>query len=147
MPISIRQAAADDIQAILVIEQDARLAAHWSADQYENRISDGVLIVAEVAEKVCGFLCARVVAGEWEIENVVVGNAFRRHSIGETLMQALIDKCNNEAGTAILLEVRESNAPARALYEKCGLREVGRRRAYYRDPGEDAILYARRREG
>jgi ribosomal-protein-alanine acetyltransferase len=147
MPISIRPAALDDISAILALEQEACSAAHWSADQYRTRIAEGNLIVAEQAGQVCGFLCARAAAGEWEIENVVVGSAFRRCNIGAELMRALTDKWESQAGTAILLEVRESNSAARALYEKCGLQEVGRRRNYYRDPVEDAILYARRREG
>ena len=46
------------------------------------------------------------------------------------------------SASAILLEVRESNRLARQLYEKRGFSEVGRRRAYYRDPVEDSILYA-----
>lgn len=146
MSISIRQAAIDDITAILALEQESRAAAHWSADQYRTRIEEGNLIVAEQVGHVCGFLCARVAVGEWEIENVVVGSAFRRRSIGAELMRALIDKWEGEAGTAILLEVRESNTAARSLYAKCGLQEVGRRRAYYRDPSEDAILYARWRD-
>jgi [ribosomal protein S18]-alanine N-acetyltransferase len=58
----------------------------------------------------------------------------------------LIQRAGNDAAPAILLEVRESNLPARRLYEKHGFREVGRRRAYYRDPAEAAILYALRFE-
>jgi [ribosomal protein S18]-alanine N-acetyltransferase len=101
--------------------------------------------VAESAGEVCGFICARVVAGEWEIENVVVAEKFRRCGIAAELMCSLIAQWENSAGSAVLLEVRESNAAARALYTKCGFRESGRRRAYYRDPVEDAILYARHR--
>ncbi|MGA9529762.1 MAG: ribosomal protein S18-alanine N-acetyltransferase [Terriglobales bacterium] len=147
MSVSIRQAKADDLPVILAIEREASSAAHWPANQYENRINEGLLLVAEQAAQLCGFLCARTIAGDWEIENVVVSGAFRRRNIASDLMRALIDRWNRDAATAILLEVRESNAPARALYEKCGLREDGRRRAYYCDPVEDAILYSRRREG
>jgi [ribosomal protein S18]-alanine N-acetyltransferase len=56
----------------------------------------------------------------------------------------LIQRAENEAASAILLEVRESNLPARRLYEKHGFRGVGRRQVYYMDPTEDAILYALR---
>ncbi len=94
--------------------------------------------------QVCGFLCVRIVAGEWEIENVVVGQNMRRQGIGTLLMQSVIKKWQEAAGTALLLEVRESNIAARALYERHGLREVGRRSAYYRDPSETAILYTLR---
>jgi ribosomal-protein-alanine N-acetyltransferase len=57
-------------------------------------------------------------------------------------MRSLIAQWEKFAGTALLLEVRESNAAARALYTNHGLREVGRRRGYYRDPVEEAVLYA-----
>jgi ribosomal-protein-alanine N-acetyltransferase len=60
------------------------------------------------------------------------------------LLQELIQRAESEPAAAILLEVRESNLPARQLYEKHGFREVGRRRTYYKDPPEDAILYALR---
>ncbi len=145
MPVSIRDAAPADIPAILTIEQSAAPAAHWSADQYTCRIREGSVLVAEQDCRICGFLCAHIVAGEWEIENVVVEEEFRRRGIGAALMRTLLNRWEAAAGAAVLLEVRESNAAARALYEARGLREVGRRRRYYRDPVEDAILYARYR--
>ncbi len=101
---------------------------------------------AEEGGKVCGFVCAQAVAGEWEIENVVVAARSRRCGVANDLMRALIQRAKNELAQAILLEVRESNLAARRLYEKHGLREAGRRRAYYRDPAEDAILFALRLE-
>jgi len=146
MSTRIRVAVADDISAILAIEQAAPTAAHWSADQYLSRIEDGYVIVAELEGRICGFLCARAPAGEWEIENVVVDAGFARRGIGKELMRELIKKWESGAGSVVLLEVRESNAAARALYEKSGLREVGHRRGYYREPVEDAVLYSRQRE-
>jgi len=59
-------------------------------------------------------------------------------------LRELIRRAESEAASAILLEVRESNLPARRLYEKHGFREVGRRRVYYQDPADDAVLYALR---
>jgi ribosomal-protein-alanine N-acetyltransferase len=87
-------------------------------------------------------MCARIVGDEWEIENVVVAESFRRHGVATHLMRSLIATWNELAGKSILLEVRESNAAARALYVKHGLREVGHRPAYYCDPVENAVLYA-----
>jgi ribosomal-protein-alanine N-acetyltransferase len=77
---------------------------------------------------------------------VVAARVLRRGTASE-LMRELIRRAQNEAALAILLEVRESNLPARGLYEKHGFREVGRRRGYYADPAEDAILYALRFDG
>jgi tRNA threonylcarbamoyladenosine biosynthesis protein TsaB len=144
--IKIRAAVFDDVPAILALEQAAPVAAHWTAEQYKIRVQGpaqaACVLVAESQGNLCGFLCANIVAGEWEIENVVVAEEFRRHGIGAELMRFLIAQWEKFAGTALLLEVRESNAAARALYTKHGLREVGRRRGYYRDPFEEAVLYA-----
>jgi len=167
MPVILRSATLDDVPAILAIEQHAESAAHWPPDEYEKLVRTGVVIVAEqvagqVAEQVaaqaaqpadaeqagrlCGFVCAKAVAGEWEIENVVVAGEFLRQGIADRLMQALLDQANEGAASRILLEVRESNRPARRLYEKHAFREVGRRAKYYNNPIEDAILYALRFE-
>jgi [ribosomal protein S18]-alanine N-acetyltransferase len=144
MPVAIRSAALNDVPAILVIEQEAPGAAHWTAEQYSKLLDSGIILVAEEVRELCGFVCAKAVADEWEIENVVVAAEFLRRGIANELVRNLIQRAENEAASAILLEVRESNLPARRLYEKHGFREVGRRRVYYRDPAEDAILYALR---
>ena len=144
MPVAIRSAALTDVPAILAIEQQAPRAAHWTPEQYSKLVGGGVVLVAEEAGQLCGFICAKAVASEWEVENVVVAAAFVRRGMANELVRNLIQRAENEAASAILLEVRESNLPARRLYEKHGFREVGRRRGYYRDPVEDAILYALR---
>jgi ribosomal-protein-alanine N-acetyltransferase len=136
----------NDVPAILAIEQQAPSAAHWTREQYDQLVSSGVVLVAEDAGELCGLVCAQAVAGEWEIENVVVAAGFLRRGIANELIRALIQRAKNEAASALLLEVRESNLAARALYENNGFREVGRRRAYYKDPAEDAILYTLRLE-
>ncbi len=144
MTVAVRSAAFDDVPAILAIERQAPSAAHWTAEQYENLVGSGVVLVAEEAGSLCGFICAKAVAGEWETENVVVAAAFLRRGIADELLHELIQRAQNEAASTILLEVRESNLPARRLYEKHGFHDVGRRRAYYSDPAEDAILYVLR---
>jgi ribosomal-protein-alanine N-acetyltransferase len=144
MPVVIRSASLNHVPAILAIEQQARGAAHWTSEQYKKLVGGGVVLVAEEAGQLCGFVCAKVIAGEWEIENVVVAAEFLRRGIANGLVRELIQRAIEEAASAILLEVRESNLPARRLYEKHGFREVGRRRVYYKDPLEDAILYALR---
>jgi ribosomal-protein-alanine N-acetyltransferase len=144
MPLAIRSAVLNDVPAILALEQQAPGAAHWTREQYNQLVSSGVVLVAEEAGSLCGFVCAQAVAGEWEIENVVVAAAFLRRGIADELMRTLIPRAKNASASAILLEVRESNLAARGLYEKQGFREVGRRPAYYKNPAEDAILYTLR---
>jgi len=147
MPVAIRSAALNDVPAILAIERQSPSAAHWTSEQYNKLVGSGVVLVAEEAGRLCGFVCAMAVAGEWEIENVVVAAELLRRGIADELVRELIRRAESEAAAAILLEVRESNLPARGLYEKHGLREVGRRPAYYRNPVEAAILYALRFAG
>lgn len=146
MPTTIRSATLDDVPAILAIEQQAASAAHWPVTEYERLLSTGVVLVAEQAGQVRGYVSAKTVAGEWEIENVVVARGFLRQGIADRLVQALLDQAEMLPTSRILLEVRESNRPARRLYEKHVFREVGRRRNYYNNPREDAILYERRNE-
>jgi [ribosomal protein S18]-alanine N-acetyltransferase len=141
MPVIVRSATLDDLPAIVDLERQAASAAHWSPEQYKPRIVDGRVFVAGNAGQLRGFLCARTVAGEWEIENVVVAEGSRRCGIGGELVRALVAAAVGANGSAVRLEVRESNHAARRLYEKHGFREEGRRRAYYRDPLEDALVY------
>jgi ribosomal-protein-alanine acetyltransferase len=93
-------------------------------------------------DSVVGFLVARHVNEEWELENIVVAAKFRRQGIGKRLLGALVAQARDANGEAIFVEVRESNLWARQLYQKAGFRETGRRRLYYSNPAEDAILYS-----
>jgi len=162
MPISIRSAELNDVPAILALERQAVGAAHWTFEQYNRLVGSGAVLIAERAAQhvpedaparcknreergtLCGFVCAPAVAGEWEIENVVVAREALRRGIANELMRELIQRARGAAASAILLEVRESNRAARGLYEKHAFREVGRRWAYYADPVEDSILYSLR---
>ena len=144
MPIAVRPATSSEVAAILAIERQSPSAAHWTSEQYNNLLRNGVVLVSEEAGKLAGFICAKAVAGEWEIENVVVAPEFLRRGIASRLLSRLIQQARNAEASAILLEVRESNEPARRLYEKHDFRDVGRRRAYYNDPVENAILYTLR---
>jgi len=147
-PFSIRAATPEDLPALLALEQSTPLAAHWSAAHYASRLQSSrgaaCFLLAEGQNRICGFICARIAAREWEIENVVVAEDFRRRGIGARLMNSLIEQWKQNGGAALLLEVRASNAAARAFYHHHGFRQLAQRRAYYRDPTEDAVLYALR---
>jgi len=141
--VAIRCASLNDVPTILAIERQSG-ASHWTPEQYNKLITDGVVLVAEETGNLRGFVCGKAVAGEWEIENVAVATEFLRRGIADTLVCDLIRRAQSEAALSVQLEVRESNLPARRLYEKHRFREVGRRKTYYTDPAEDAILYALR---
>ena len=141
MPPAIRRATLDDIPAIRALEQQTPSAAHWPAEEYAKLIATGIVLVTEQEGEIYGMVCAKSVAGECELENIVVAARFLRRGVADALMRVLLDQAESAGASKILLEVRESNQPARRLYEKHGFREIGRRRRYYQNPSEDAILY------
>jgi len=146
MLVTIRAAVLDDVPALLAIEREATSAAHWTREQYERLVEAGIGLVAGDGGKILGFVCAKKVAGVWEIENLVVAKHGRRRGIGDSLLDELLRRARNEGSPAVWLEVRESNLPALRLYEKHGFCETWRRPGYYSEPVEDAVLYELRLE-
>ncbi len=151
--MNIRRAIAADITAMLEIERACPTAAHWTERQYEQALqSDSAERLCLVAEGesgtavhavpgIAGFLVARDVDQEWELENIVVAPASRRTGLGAWLLESLLAEVRATNGDSVFLEVRESNTAARALYEKMGFIQTGWRKAYYANPQEDAVLY------
>ncbi len=133
---------------MLHLERQATAAAHWSVEQYEALfLSDArartILVATHESSEavVLGFLVASSVSEEWEIESVVVDESVRRKGIGTSLMRELANRAFSAGASALILEVRESNAHARQLYEKIGFIEESYRRDYYQGPLEHAVLY------
>jgi [ribosomal protein S18]-alanine N-acetyltransferase len=140
----VRPAIAADITAMMRLEKHAVTAAHWSLQQYEqvfaNREPRRQALVIE-RDGIEGFLVARVLDKEWEIENMAVSGPARRHGLGTRLLGEFLDRARVAGAEMVFLEVRESNHAARALYEKWAFVQSGRRKGYYRGPEEDAITY------
>lgn len=153
--ITIRPAAEADIPCILALERQSATAGHWSEAQYRQLLGDhdnhpGLVLVAERSgvessqtQSILGFLVAQHLGPEWELENIVVEPAVQRKGLGRRLLEALLTRARDLHSEAVFLEVRESNAAARNFYEKAGFHPTGRRKGYYPDPPEDAILYGR----
>jgi ribosomal-protein-alanine N-acetyltransferase len=151
--LRVRRANADDVSQIIELECESATAAHWSRQQYEDMLArsdprsvERVILVAEdetadAESEIFGFLVARRVDAEWELENIVVVNRTRRKGTGRLLLTELITHARAAGGCAIFLEVRESNRDVRAFYRKMGFEEVGVRSLYYASPAENAILY------
>jgi ribosomal-protein-alanine acetyltransferase len=142
--VSIRDATPQDVVAMLEIERSAGGASHWAATDYER------IFLAESPRRFAliagsnlpqGFLVARAVDKEWEIENLAVAGQARRRGIGRALVAELLRRAVEYGAANVMLEVRESNRPARALYESAGFRAIGARINYYHDPAEDAVTY------
>jgi ribosomal-protein-alanine N-acetyltransferase len=99
-----------------------------------------IALVVEQDGNVVGFIVGRQVDDEWEIENIAVTGAARRCGSGSRLVGELLDLVRSRGGKSVFLEVRESNRAARSLYEKWAFIEVGRRKTYYQNPPEDALV-------
>jgi ribosomal-protein-alanine N-acetyltransferase len=138
-----------DVAEITRLERDCATAAHWSNQQYHELFADvpaspqRLILVAikDGSTVVIGFLVARHVALEWELENIVVATEARGKGIGTHLLAQLLSRAQMSQSDAVFLEVRDSNTAARRLYEKMGFTETGRRNRYYSSPVEDAVLY------
>ena len=155
----IRPATSADIPSFMELERLSPMVAHWTERQYREMFEPGkgesqrFILAADastellpkgtsnVPHRLLGFLVARHVATEWELENIVVAPAERRNGIGHQLLNALLAAAREAKSEAVFLEVRDSNTAARALYKKAGFAQTGRRRAYYASPAEDAVLY------
>lgn len=100
-----------------------------------------VFRVAELGGKTAGYAGMNCVLDECYVDDIAVFPEFRRNGIAQALLESLICAAKERGASFLTLEVRESNAPAIALYEKLGFQKVGRRRGFYVRPDEDAILY------
>ena len=143
--MSIRSARPEDVGAMAALARHSPTAAHWAESSYSGLLDEKaaarISLVAENAGAIQGFLIARSIGHECELENIVVAEGSQRHGVGSALMGALINGVRDRKAKSIFLEVRESNAAARALYETCGFSISGRRQLYYREPAEHAVLY------
>ena len=114
----------------------------WSEKSIASEL-DNVLslwLVALEGEEVIGYVGSQTVLGWSDMMNVAVHPDHRRKGVGEKLVTALEEALKAQESTCLTLEVRASNEPAKALYEKLGFMEVGRRKNYYRNPKEDALI-------
>ncbi len=138
--ISVRLAKENDIAAIAAIEKEVA-DTPWSEAQFseELKLEHARLLVAEDAE-VIGFLDMHIASGDAHINELGVTRSHQRRGVGAALTKRAIELANEEGCFVISLEVRESNDAAIKLYETRGLRAIGRRKRFYTEPVEDALI-------
>ena len=121
-------------------------SAPWSENALREELTNphAVFLVAEDdAGAVLGYVGMHHILDEADVTNVAVFPASRRKGVARALMTAVETYGREQKLVRVTLEVRESNAPAIALYEGFGYRQDGRRKRFYTDPVEDALLYSR----
>ena len=141
----IRAATIADIPVMHELDLASPFGARWSAAHYQGFFATAdsqkhLVLVAEESDAVVAYLAASGVGAEWELENIIVSGTRIRLGIARALLEELLERLKREDVHRLHLEVRDSNHPARALYAGLGFREVSRRKAYYTNPIEDAII-------
>jgi len=145
--VTIRAAAAGDIEGVLRVERGSEDAPHWDEARYREMVESDrlhvlrrVLFVAVERERVVGFAVGTVLLEDAELESLVVEEAWRRSGVGSGLSEALLAWAQGQEAMQMRLEVRAENVAARTLYQRLGFQECGLRRGYYVDPVDDAVL-------
>lgn len=114
----------------------------WSENSVASELKNPLScwLVAEEDGKIAGYVGSQTVIDESDMMNVAVHPNHRRKGIAEALVAELVEALKKRESHCLTLEVRASNEPAKALYEKLGFTQVGLRKNYYRNPKEDALI-------
>ncbi|HKP46135.1 MAG TPA: ribosomal protein S18-alanine N-acetyltransferase [Pyrinomonadaceae bacterium] len=148
--VVMRRMTEHDLLEVVEIEEQSGLsrwgwAAYYAELQGANR---DLMVVAEagqprlkrISQAIAGYIVARIGANELHINNVAVRQQFRRQGIGLNLLTHILKEGKMLGVNAAFLELRAGNRVARSLYEKCGFEVTARRKNYYSDPPEDALV-------
>jgi [ribosomal protein S18]-alanine N-acetyltransferase len=137
--LTVRRLAYADLPSVIAIERRA-FPTPWSLAMFVLELSkpDGVCLAAEDETGLAGYLICSRYERIWHLMNVAVAPEHRRRGIATELIEHLFGETGR--GERYTLEVRISNLAAIAMYEGFGFRSAGRRRHYYHDNGEDALI-------
>ncbi len=144
MPVTIRDVTAGDKEGVRVLLTSVPEAGRWSDPSVCQSQQGTFCRLAECDDgEICGLIAFRITADEAEILNLAVHSSQRRKGIASHLIDEVAAKCKSAGVTKIFLEVRESNEAARSFYARMSFAKAGRRRGYYREPVEDALVLVR----
>lgn len=143
MKLEIIEMKKEHLPFVASLEREC-FSSPWSedgiAEELENPLSH---FLVAVSDGVAGYIGVQEICGEAYITNIAVTASARRKGIGRALLQAACAGARSRECEFITLEVRVSNASARALYESEGFEEVGLRKSFYSAPPEDGIIYTK----
>ena len=142
MRLVIRKMTLDDVPAVIELDQKS-FSLPWPERSFRFELTDNPASrcwVAELDGRIVGMLVAWLMVDEVHIATLATDTDFRRQGIAKKLLSHALRRLMEEGARSSFLEVRESNLAAREMYRKLGYEQTGRRRRYYRDNDEDAIL-------
>ena len=141
--MTIRRMTLADVPAVHAIEV-ATFAMPWSLESLQNEMERNAcaryLVVEDESGALIAYAGAWIVFDEAHVTNVAVAQAMRGQGIGRAILAALMQYAANMGAQVLTLEVRKSNTVALALYQSMGFSQLGVRKRYYEDNGEDALL-------
>jgi [ribosomal protein S18]-alanine N-acetyltransferase len=139
-PTEIRRLSYADLPQVIAIERRA-FTTPWSLAMFVLELSkaSGICLAATRGERLVGYLICSRYDTVWHVMNVAVDDRLRRQGIARSLLEHLFGVADGP-GEQYTLEVRPSNSEAIRLYESYGFRDAGRRRGYYHDNREDAVI-------
>ena len=132
-----------EIHAAAVAELEKLcFSAPWSENSVRSELTNplSLWLVAVERDRVVGYIGSQTVLDEADMMNVAVSPDARQKGVGQALVTELVLRLQAKGVRTLTLEVRASNEPAKALYQKLGFIQVGRRPNYYRNPREDALI-------
>jgi ribosomal-protein-alanine N-acetyltransferase len=137
--VHIRWMIRRDMQEVLEIENDG-FEFPWYEEDFIRclRQRNCIGMVAEHNDQVVGFMIYELEKSKLHLLNFAVARPFRRHGIGNQMIEKLIGKLSHQRRTRIVLEIRETNLPAQLFFKDCGFRAVSVLRDFYDDTTEDA---------
>jgi [ribosomal protein S18]-alanine N-acetyltransferase len=142
LSLSIERMLPADLPDVLVIER-ASFSMPWSRGAFLYELEQNQVARCWVGRedgRIVGYICLWEVADELHVTNVAVRPEARRRGIARALLERVFAHARTCGSRLVVLEVRPSNTEAIPLYESFGFRVVGRRRGYYYDTGEDALV-------
>ncbi|MBI4760828.1 MAG: ribosomal protein S18-alanine N-acetyltransferase [Chloroflexota bacterium] len=142
MNLNIRRMTLDDLPAVVALDQMS-FSLPWPERSFRFELTDNTASrcwVAEADGEIVGMLVAWLLVDEAHIATLAVHPAYRRRGIARKLLSHALRSMAKEGAVSSFLEVRESNIAAQELYRQFGYEAVGRRKRYYKDTNEDAIL-------
>ena len=140
--LSLERMRPSDLDQVVAIER-LSFTMPWSRGAFLYEMEQNQVArcyVVREGGRVVGYICLWEVADEMHITNIAVHPDERRRGIGRAMLGQVLEEARQRGVRLVVLEVRPSNVEARALYESFGFRVVGRRRGYYYDTGEDALV-------
>jgi ribosomal-protein-alanine acetyltransferase len=142
MNLRFQDMVAQHLDEVVNIEREVH-AYPWTLGNFVDSLREGNLCkVLKLDERIIGFVVMMFGVDDAEILDIAIAREQQRKGLGKIMMQRMLDYARGAGKSRVVLEVRESNLPARALYEQLGFVRIGLRRAYYPadEVREDAIL-------